>query len=530
VTENAAGHATLVEDLRTLFIEVQLLCGSFDERLPAELAEVQDRFSDEELRTLLTEILLYIRAGDESSADQRAAVAADVRSLVDVAVARRAEPSVADANDVAAVDEEEIGPAATGSSADDMRQHLPLFDADGLKVRPVTPVPMFLGRAVQLTEGFVNTVDVRFWEDNFRIELDLENFRRREGRDPDPDELRQLLWPKGDSPKDDFYKIVALADDIASRGVQTPPVIDFWGTAWDGNRRIAACRYILAGPDYTPEQKSRARKVRVWQTDEHATKDQIDAIVTSLNFGEEFKLRWPEFIRARKVYDTYIERRDSEASRRVLSEQDETRIRQDIGKAFGIKTAAVTRYCKMMVWALDFQDYHREQERDEGEIANRTNALFQYFYELDSGRGDDKLAVKLRDDEGFRAIVFDLMFDGKFKNWSQIRELRRVYDNAEALDELKQAHRETSTALGRQHVNEAIFLARQRSLVLRQAGRADELARITKWLNEDATIAVLRKLDLGVLREFRDAARAVDGMISSLVDTTPPMVAGSNSS
>ena len=102
----------------------------------------------------------------------------------------------------------------------------------------------------------------------------------------------------------------------------------------------------------------------------------------------------------------------------------------------------------MVVWAHDFQDYHREQDRDETEISNRTNALFQYFYELDSGRGEDKLAVKLRDDEGFRAIVFDLMFDGKFKNWTQIRELRRVYENPEAFDQLKKAHRETSSARG----------------------------------------------------------------------------------
>jgi hypothetical protein len=172
----------------------------------------------------------------------------------------------------------------------------------------------------------------------------------------------------------------------------------------------------------------------------------------------------------------------------------------------------------MVVWALDFEDYHREQERDEDEIVHRTNELFQYFYELDSGRGEDKLAVKLRNDEGFRAIVFDLMFDGKFKNWAQIRELRRVYDSPDALDELKQAHRETSSATGRVHVNQAIDLARQRSVALRQAGRGDELARITKWLNEDATLAVLRKLEISVLRDFRDAARGVDGMISSLVD------------
>lgn len=527
MTTNDGAQATLAGDLRALFDEVQVLCGGIDERLPAELADVEDSLSDDELRQLLTEILVRIRSGGEPTAETRAAIAAAVRTLVDGALVRRRHtPAGTDAN-VLNDSASEIGPAAVGNIPDDGRVHLELFDAEGLEVRPVRPMANFLGLNVPLMEGFAESRNIMFWEDNLRLKVDLANFQRREGRDPDPGELREMLWPKGNLPKDDIHKIIPLADDIASRGVQVPPVIDYWGTAWDGNRRLAACLHVLTSDDYSQEEKNRARKIRVWQTDRHATKDQIAAIVTSLNFGGEFKMPWPEYVRAQQVYDAYIERRDSEASRHVVSERDETKIRQDIAREFGIKTAEVTRYCKMMVWALDFEDYHREQGRDEADIATRTSALFQYFYELDSGRGNDKLAVKLRDDDAFRAIVFDLMFDKKFKNWAQIRELRRVYENPEALDELKEAHSETSTAVGRERVGDAIDLARKRSAVLRQAGRADELARVTKWLNEDATLAVLRKMDLGVLKDFRDAARAVDGMISSLVDgPAAPQAAG----
>ncbi|RFU21038.1 hypothetical protein [Geodermatophilus marinus] len=506
---------TLISDLRTLFDEVALLCTDVDPLLSGDLAEVRDELSDEELHHLLTEVLVHIRGGGQPTDAQKTTLAAQVRGLIRDAIRTRRQPRPTPS--LAAV-EEEAGPAHSGATDPSARRHLELYGAAGMEVRPVRPMPTFLGSDVPLTEGFADTLEIAFWEDNLRLKLDLDDFRRREGRAPEPDELRQMLWPKGALPKEDIYKILPLADDIAARGVQTPPVIDYWGTAWDGNRRLAACRYILASDEYTPEQKARARRIRVWQTDEHATEDQIQAIVTSLNFGDDFKVPWPEYVRARQVYDTYIARRDSEASLRVLTERDETKIRAAVGRFFGIKTQEVTRYCKMVVWALDFEDYHREQDRDESQIANRTNALFQYFYELDSGRGDDKLAVKLRDDEGFRDIVFDLMFDGKFKNWAQIRDLRRVYDNPEALDELKQAHRETDSTIGRAAVNRAIDIARQQSTALRQAGRADELARITKWLNEDVTLAVLRKLDPEVLREFRDAARAVDGMISSLVE------------
>ena len=215
-------------------------------------------------------------------------------------------------------------------------------------------------------------------------------------------------------------------------------------------------------------------------------------------------------MRARQVYDAFIERRDSEASLRVLTERDETRIRASVARFFGIKTQEVTRYCKMVVWALEFEDYHRDQDRDESQIANRTNALFQYFYELDSGRGDDKLAVKLRGDDGFREIVFDLMFDGKFKNWAQVRDLRRVYDNPESLDELKQAHRETDSTIGRATVNRAIDIARRAKYGPATGRSGRRVGPHHQVAQRGVTLAVLRKLDPDVLREFRDAARAVE--------------------
>ena len=39
----------------------------------------------------------------------------------------------------------------------------------------------------------------------------------------------------------------------------------------------------------------------------------------------------------------------------------------------------------MVTWALEFENFYREQNRDESEIETRTSELFQYFYELDKG-------------------------------------------------------------------------------------------------------------------------------------------------
>lgn len=502
-----------VDDLKALFDEVQVLCGTFDDSLVDDLQQADDSLTDDELGALLTTVLVLLRTHDEATDEDRLRIAGDVRRAIEGAIQRRNEMA-AGWDEYPAELEEEAGPA---KGAGNERAHLELFAYDEFQVRPA-PHSTFLGRFIPLTEGYVNTHEIDFWQQNKRLEIDLRNFRRKENRNPDPDELKAMLWPKGSTAKGDPYDIRELADDIAARGVVTPPVIDYWGTAWDGNRRLAASLFVLASDDYSDAQKENARRVRVYQTSEHATKDQIDAIVTSLNFGKELKKPWPEYVRARDVYDAYVDLRDLEASRRTLADRDETKIRRRVAAKFGIKTQEVTRYCKMVTWAIEFEDFHREQGRDENEIESRTAQVFQYFYELDAGMGDDKLANHFVDDEAFRTIVFDLLFDGKIKSFPQVRELRRVHKTPEAMEELSEAHAQPNTALGREGVEHAIFTAKKKSEESRQAGKGNELASIAKWLREDVTLAVLSKLDVNVLRDFRDAARAVDGMISSLVD------------
>lgn len=503
------------DDLRALFDEVRVLCGGLENSLVDELDEAEDRFADGELRELLTAVLVLIRSEGEPRDADRVRIAGEVQAQIDAAVRRRSE-TAAGWEQFPATPDEEAGPARSS----DERTHLALFDWDNFQVRPA-PTSTFLGRTIQLQEGYVETREIEFWQENKRLAIDLNNFRRKEGRTPDPEELKRMLWPRGTSNKGDPYEIGDLADDIAARGVLTPPVIDYWGTAWDGNRRLAACLYVLASDEYSDEQKERVRRVRVWQTNEHATKDQIDAIVTSLNFGKDLKKPWPEYVKARDVYQSYVDLYDMEAIRRTLGEKDETKIRRRVAQRYGIKTSEVTRYCKMVNWALEFENFYREQDRDESEIETRTSELFQYFFELDAGVGDDKLAKRFEGDEAFRAIVFDLLFDGKIKNFQQVRELRKVYGTPEAFEQLKEAHAQPNVAIGREGVGDAIFTAKKKSQENRQAGRASELASIAKWLREDVTLSLLATLDVDVLRNFRDAARAVDGMITALVDSAP---------
>ena len=366
------------------------------------------------------------------------------------------------------------------------------------------PTPIFNGKAIEMREGYVRTEDLLLWPENHRIELDVAGFREKNGRAPGRDELIQILqgrMPLLATEKPDPYKIRALADSIAVKGVQVPPVIDWWGIPKDGNRRLAACMLILIDPDFTAEQKDRAARIRVWQTAENPSQDQIDAIVVSLNFEDDHKLPWPEYVKARQVARYWDELKLR--FRDVPSAQDMRELRREVAERFAIKTGEVTRYMKMVGWAERFQQHHVEsRNRSDAEASFRANELFQYFYELDAGRGDDKLSVKMQEDDDFQALVFDLLYDGKFRNWTQVRHLRKVLSSEPALELVKKAHVTADPEEGRRLIEAGLDEARKDDLAMKRIGMGDWLAEIVKRL-DGAPPVLWHDVDTTLLRSLR---------------------------
>ena len=76
-------------------------------------------------------------------------------------------------------------------------------------------------------------------------------------------------------------------------------------------------------------------------------------------------------------------------------------------------------------------------------------------------------AHALRQDETFKHAVFDLLYDGKFRNWRQIRELKLIYDNTEAREALEKARKEPDPELAEDHLENAMTIARSRRAELR---------------------------------------------------------------
>lgn len=322
------------------------------------------------------------------------------------------------------------------------RRQIDLVPRNGLEPRFVKPVPEFLGKRVQLTEGYVNVSDLPLWVGNDRVRLAVDEFRQRNRREPGWKELLTLMV--GDtslvSDKDDPFKVKKLAESIKRRGVERPPIITAWGEPKDGNRRIAACKYILDHPEkFNTEERERARWVRVWKAEAGTTDDLFDAMVVALNFEDDEKEPWAEYIKARRVSEEYEDRCRREST---LNSRRTGEIRKEVADHFSIKPGEVSRYLKMVQWANDFEKFHIEERgRDDNKTRYKANDLFQYFYELDAGRAGEKLTEQIQNgDDELREIIYDLIWD-VLDSGALLRGLHKVVAEEGGIDALKEAHK-----------------------------------------------------------------------------------------
>lgn len=422
--------------------------------------------------------------------------------------------------------EQMVSDTADSRAAGDTRRSkvLELESHNGIDPRPVFPRPIFHGREVAMDSGFVKTTDIELWNENERLDIHLKQFRYNEGREPTPEELLDIMLSRRELPgvtDDDQFEIVGLARSIAINGVRKPPVLDTDGTLLDGNRRVTACHYVLNSDEFGPEEKKRAERLFVWRLTEHATQEDREAVVTSLNFEPDHKQDWPEYVKARKVADAWAETVMHEPvhpnTRRAA------RLKRDLSMKFalGPDTGVVNRYLKMVGWADDFEDYHvNEGGRDEFEVQHRAERYFQYFDELSTGGKPGGVAYALGQDETFKHAVFDLLFQGRFNSWREIRELKYVHANPEARETLIRAVKESDPDISRERLEAALDTARVRRSEVRTVGANTRIETFVKWL-EDLPVKSFRDdIKPHNLRRLQDALRLVDGHAAAILEET----------
>ncbi len=395
-----------------------------------------------------------------------------------------------------------------------------LVERNGLQPRPVAPTPMFNETAIPMQEGYVDIEQLRLWQGNHRLELQVSEFREKFNREPDGDELVKIMHGAIHLPsqnKNDPFSLAPLAQSIARKGVERPPIITCDGVPKDGNRRLAASLMVVHGKEFTDAQKERARYIRVWQAPESTTEDQFDAIVVSQNFESDHKEDWPEYIKARLVVDQFDERR--EAHRGRITTAEIKKIKDDVAKRFAIKVGDVTRYIKMVRWAEDFETYHVDAGKTNAAVRYKADDIFQWFYELDAGKGEEKLTSKLDNDDDLKTMVYEMMFD-LLDSGAQVRSLHKVLNDADATQQLQKAYEMMgdSPEDALDLVDEAIALAKRKSAKRRSVGFDQFLKTLVdrlgatppdQWSNVESDLLV------DVRRVFQSALGSIEGQATA---------------
>jgi hypothetical protein len=427
--------------------------------------------TDEELAALLTNVVEVLKraAVERQDAAALAMLQGDIQHIVSRLVQHRDSTAV------------------VGTSQRHKRKYrsMLLNEYAGVVVGPVQPRPCFHGREVAVNSGYVATRSLALWDDNARLDIYLNDFRYRLGRNPNPDELLEMMLcqdPKDGVSKQDAFKIVDLARSIADNGVRKPPILDVDGTILDGNRRVTACYYVLNSTEFTSEQKKRAEYIIAWQLTEHATDDDRERVVVSLNFEDDCKEPWPEYVKARKVFDEWQAMLALEYPAPSAARQRE--MRQELARKFASRPTDVARYLKMVLWATDFENYLIEEVgKDTHEVKLRANQEFQYFEELSKGVRVDgsitpgSVAHTLTEDEQLKHLAYDLLFQDKFKNWDLIRDLKYASRNAEAMELLRTARdyevrvRPADLKAAQKIVEDALVIAKAKEAEEKHAAR-----------------------------------------------------------
>ncbi|MDQ1638307.1 MAG: hypothetical protein QOF62_1646 [Pyrinomonadaceae bacterium] len=515
----------LTDDLRKEFVEIIKEGRSISAEIGTKLEELlQDgldhSLSREETSRLLTRTFnvlkeLVVRRKDKAAIESLTSKLAEIMDRVlmsrDSITMKVESPSkIADNN----------GAGAT----------VELAERNGIQPGPVFPTPCFNETEVPMRAGFIKTSDIKLWPKNERLDLHLKQFQHRNGRGPSHEELLDLMLSRMDLPgllevpevssnkKTDQFEIVKLARSIANNGVRKPPIIDIDGTLLDGNRRVTASWYVLNSDEFDLKQKLRAEYIFAWQLTEHTTDEQREAVVVSLNFEDDCKEPWPDYVRARKVYEEWEGLLQLET--RSPSPQKQAQLKKELSRKFalGPDTSTVNRYLKMMAWAIDFEDYQiNEKGRDEFEVKHRVARYFQYFDELSSGITSGVAYTLGRDDE-FKHLVFDLLYGGKFKNWRQIRELKVIYENAEARQELENARKEVEPKTAQVDVEAAILIAKSNLPKTRTLGANTRIESFVKWLEELPVKAFRDDLRPENLKRLLKALKLVEKHASTILE------------
>lgn len=268
------------------------------------------------------------------------------------------------------------------------------------KPEPELEIRSFHKTKIAGWSGFVNIEKIHGWAENRRIELFRRKCEAQFGRLPTDDEIYTFMLGEQD------LHIRELAGSILNNGVRVPIILDANGTLLDGNRRYVATRHAI---EHNPSIRDELANIPTWVLTEDATSEHKYKVLVECNFIDDWKEKWPPYIRAMTVYEEYVDGR-------MKMDQLQERYAP-------LKRGELRTMISVMGLIQEFMNHHNHS--DEG-----FRVAYEHYTWFEEAH--NKSRAKLDSDPDFKEQFFDWMMEGKFKNMKQITRLGEIRDNEEA--------------------------------------------------------------------------------------------------
>lgn len=266
------------------------------------------------------------------------------------------------------------------------------------------PIPIWSGK--------VKVDSIRGWQDNPRIRVLVAQFRNNLGRDPDQDDIYEMMK------KDENSDLKRLRDDIISNGVRHPVWLSKNGKLLDGNRRFFAVRYALESLGEADHRRIAISSVPAYVLTEDSDEEAERRVVVQMNFSDDLKMPWPDLVKAMMVYEDH---------QKGLSEAH-------LAKKYDWNSSKVKSAIRTYGLIEEFRGFATEDKNAEdpdagglGKSDNEANDIANKHYQK-FNEAQKSFREALDTDVDFKRTFFRLLAADKFRSWAEVRTARDAWN------------------------------------------------------------------------------------------------------
>ena len=345
---------------------------------------------------------------------------------------------------------------------------------------------------IPIWNGKVKVDSIKGWTDNPRIRVLVAQFRNNMGRDPDQDDIYELMK------KDEDSKLKLLRDDIMSNGVRHPVWLSKDGKLLDGNRRYFAVRYARESLTEADHRWAALQSVPAYVLTEDSDEIAEHRVVVQMNFSDDLKQPWPDLVKAMMVFEDYQKGLSLDA---LKAKYDWSA--QKVQRA--IRTYGIIEEFR----AFATEEFNPEAPlagglgKSENEANDIANKHYQKFNEA-----QQSFRQGLDEDFDFKRVFFRLLAGNKFQSWAEVRTAYDAYKDPSIRPVLLSEDPEAADKA-------RLLVESKKKGVTLVATKEQRLREFVDFLNT-LKIEEIRKLPASSFKELESALREANSVVGSV--------------